>query len=324
MPNVLFPTEFISGSVETQEQLDAALAHYHAHSPSFVTIGLYRKETREWYEQNWSKLYKYLDKDFANKFRSKAEHLSRLWEFHVAHVLLDRGLKIQEKTWDVGPDFCILDSSGRKVWIEAVTCTSGETDPVPPRPNLREGEMYEGGGNIEDLNRPLVLRVLNAVASKYEKYKQYIANPKSGVSKDDCFIIAVSGADIEFATYSNMLLKRAVFGVGPDVYYKDAVTGKLVGPFYTPTPNISKKTKDGTEIMPANFMEMDEFSSIGAVIYCGHHAFDCEANGHKIGDDFIFAYHAKAINPIDEKLFKFGRSIRKDLVNHSVTEKPQN
>lgn len=324
MQNDLFPTELISGSVKTQEQLDAALAQYPQYHPSVVTIGLYRTDIRDWYEQNWKNLHKYLDKDFIGKFRSKAEHLSRLWEFHVAYVLLDRGLKIQEKSWDIGPDFCVIDDTGKKVWIEAVACTPGEIDPVPPRPNLKEGEIYESGGNIEDSNRPRVLRVLNAIATKYEKYKGYLSNQKSGVTKNDCFVIAVSGADIEFATYSNMLLKRAVFGVGPDVYYKDPKTDKLVGPFYTPTPHVSKKTKDGAEAMPSNFMEMDEFSSISAVIYCGHHAFDCEINGHKVGDDFLFAYHAKATNPINNQLFKFGRAIRKNLQNNSVSESPQN
>jgi len=323
MPQELFPKELLSGSVQTQEQLDAALVKYQNYHPSLITIGLYRTDTRDWYEKNWKNLYKYLDKDFVNKFRSKAEHLSRLWEFHVAYVLLDRGLKIQEKVWNIGPDFCVVDDNGKKVWIEAVACTPGDNDPVPPKPDLKEGEIYTSGGNIEDSNRPRVLRVLNAIATKYEKYKQYVANPKSGVSKDDHFIVAVSGADIEFATYSNMLLKRAVFGVGPDVYYRDPLSDKLVGPFYTPTPNVSKKKKDGTEIMPANFMEMEEFSSVNAVIYCGHHAFDCEINGHMIGDDFLFAYHAKAVNPIDEKLFKFGRAIRKNLQNNSVTETPQ-
>ena len=120
-----------------------------------------------------------------------------------------------------------------------------------------------------------------------------------------------------------MLLKRAVFGVGPDVFYKDPKTDKLVGPFYTPTPNIIKNAKDGQELMPANFMELDEFSNISAVLYCGHHAYDCEHNGHKIGDDFLFAYHAKATNPIPETLFRFGRGIRKDLQNSTVTDKPQ-
>ena len=75
--------------------------------------------------------------------------------------------------------------------------------------------------------------------------------------------------------------------------------------------------------MPASFMEMDEFSNISAVIYCGHHAYDCEPNGHKIGDDFLFAYHANATNPVPDGFFKFGRGIRKNLQDSTVTDKQQ-
>lgn len=323
MPNDLFPSKFISGSIKTQAELDAALAQYSNLSRSFVGIGLNRPDTRKWYEDNWQKLYKYLDKDFAKKFRLESEHEARGWEFHIASVLFDHGVALQEKTWNTGLDFCIQTSEDKKIWIEAISCTLGEVDPVPPKPELIEGEIYTGGGNIEDLNRPRVLRILNAISTKYEKYKRYLEDVKSGVSKNDCFIIAVSGANIEFASYPDMLLKRAVFGVGPDVYYKDSKTDKLVGPFYKPTPNITKKAKSGDEIMPANFMEMDEFSNIGAVLYCGHHAYDCVPNGHKIGDDFLFAYHSNAKNPIPDGLFKFGRSIRKNLQDNTVTNTQQ-
>ncbi len=70
-------------------------------------------------------------------------------------------------------------------------------------------------------------------------------------------------------------------------------------------------------------MEMNEFSSISAVIYCGHHAYDCEPNGHRIGDDFLFAYHANAQSPIPDDFFKFGRGIRKNLNDSTVADKQQ-
>jgi len=323
MPTDLFPQELISGSVQTQKELDAVLAQYSNFSRSLITIGTHRTDTRKWYEEYWQKLYKYLDKDFATKFQLESEHEARGWEFHIASVLLDHGIVLQEKTWDTGPDFCALTPDGKKIWIEAISCTPGAVDPVPPKPILTEGVIHTSGGNIEDLNRPRVLRILNAIGTKYEKYKRYVVDSTSGVSPNDCLIIAVSGANIEFASYPEMLLKRAVFGVGPDVYYKDRNTDKLVGPFYTPTPTITKKAKTGDEIMPASFMEMDEFSNISAVIYCGHHAYDCEPNGHKIGDDFLFAYHANATNPVPDGFFKFGRGIRKNLQDSTVTDKQQ-
>ncbi|MBI5405656.1 hypothetical protein HY972_01295 [Candidatus Kaiserbacteria bacterium] len=52
-------------------------------------------------------------------------------------------------------------------------------------------------------------------------------------------------------------------------------------------------------------------------------AYDCEPNGHKIGADFLFAYHANAQNPIPDDFFKFGRGIRKNLQDSTVTDKQQ-
>ena len=317
--DTLFPPNLISGSVKTQKQLDAALAKHSDLSISFVTIAVNRPETRKWYEHYWQKIHRYLDKDFAQKFRLESEHESRGWEFHIASVLLDHGVNLKEKTWNTGPDFCIQTPEGRNIWIEAICCTSGEVDPVPPKPDLTEGKVYIGGGGIEDLNRPRVLRILNAVGTKYEKFKRYVADGKSGVSENDCLIIAISGANIEFASDSEVLLKRAVFGVGLDTYYKDPKTNKLVGPFYKPSPNIIKKAKIGDKIMPANFMEMEGFSNINAVLYCGHHAYNCERNGHKVGDDFLFAYHVNPTNSLPVNLFNFGLEIRKNPTDASIT-----
>lgn len=70
-------------------------------------------------------------------------------------------------------------------------------------------------------------------------------------------------------------------------------------------------------------MEMDEFSKISAVIYCGHRAYDCELNGHKVGDDFLFAYHINAANPVPEGIFRFGRGIRKNHTDATISDKQQ-
>jgi len=97
----------------------------------------------------------------------------------------------------------------------------------------------------------------------------------------------------------------------------------LVGPFYKPTPEIVKKSSSGEIIMPANFMEMDEFVNISSVLYCGHHAYDCKLNGHEVGDDFLFAYHVNPINPIPDNFFDFGTGIHKNTINNSIIMQSQ-
>lgn len=319
----IFSDGLVSGTVTNQKELDEAFMKYPNLSRTYIQTALYWKDVRKWYENYWPQVYKYLDKNFLKKFQMEEEHYARAWEFYLAAVFIEKGLRLEKKIWETGPDFCIRTSEGKKIWVEAISCTSGEVDPVPPKPDLAEGIMYTNICGIEDSNRPRVLRVTNAIAAKFKKYRSYLCDTKSGVSENDSFIIAISGANIEFATNSDMLLERSVFGRGLDVYVKHNGEDRLVGPFYKPAVSVTKNAKNGNEIIPTNFMELDEFSKISAVLYCGHHACDCEPNGYKVGDNFLFAYHVDAKNPLPENFFKYGRGIRKDIITGLITEQKQ-
>jgi len=70
-------------------------------------------------------------------------------------------------------------------------------------------------------------------------------------------------------------------------------------------------------------MEMDEFSKISSVLYCGHPASHSWNNGHVVGGDFLFAYHANLDDPIADDLFKFGRGIRKNVEKNIIIDTNQ-
>lgn len=320
----IFSDELVPGSVESQEDLDEAFRIHSNFSRTYVQTAVYWQEYREWYEKNWQKVCKYLDRDFLDRFKMEAEHHARAWEFHIATVLTEQGFKLEEKTWEYGPDFCIKLPDGRNLWIEAIICDRGEADPVEPYPDMEEGVLYSFGGNIEDTHRPRALRITNAIGTKFEKFNGYLADSQnSGVNKGDCLIIAVNGSAIQHFAEATMLFKRSVFGQGPDVYVKVEGKEKLQGPFYKPVPTITKKLDRKNLIIPANFMEMDEFSKISSVLYCGHPASHSWNNGHKVGSDFLFAYHVNPNNPLPKDLFKFGRGIRKDLEQNLISDTNQ-
>lgn len=319
----IFPDKFISRSITTQKELDDAFLKYPNYSRTYIQTALYSGDIREWYENYWPKVYEYLDKDFLKKFVTEKEHNSRAWEFHLAAVLIERGLQLEKKTWKIGPDFCIKTKSGKKIWIEAITCDLGTIDPVEPYPDMQPGKIYSFGGNIEDIHRPRALRITNAIGVKLEKFKNYLVNSKSGVSSKDCLLIAVNGSLIQHFADPGMLFKRSIFGQGPDVLIKVLGQEKLQGGFYKPTPIIIKKKDSYEEKIPANFMEMNEFAKISAVLYCGHNiAFD-QLNGINPGDDFLFAYHVNPINPIPKDFFVFGRGIKKDVKTGSISDQNQ-
>ena len=84
---------------------------------------------------------------------------------------------------------------------------------------------------------------------------------------------------------------------------------------------IIKKAKKGEKEIPANFMEMDQFSKISAVIYSGDSVSNSWLNNYEPGDDFIFAYHSNPRNPIPDGFFKFGRGVRKNIDNGEIVDK---
>lgn len=319
----IFPDEFVSGSVTNQKELDDAFLKHPDFSKEYIQIALYWKETRKWYEENWPKVSKYLDKNFLDKFKTEKEHYARAWEFHLASVFLERGLKLKEKTWEIGPDFCIITSVGKKIWVEAIICDLGITDPVEPRPVLQPGRIYSFGGNIEDTNRTRALRITNAIGTKFEKFNLYLTDTRSGVKNEDCFLVAINGDKIQHMADPSMLFKRAVFGQGPEVLVRVPGQEKLQSGFYKPTPIIIKKKEGKEEEIPANFLEMNEFSKISVVLYCGHGAPYSWMNGFHVGDDFMFAYHSNPQNSIPENTFMFGHGIKKDSKTGTIEDKEQ-
>src|SRR3989344_580252 len=321
--DLLFPESFISGSIKRDEELEGIFSKYPNFSRSYLIIALGKPDLRNWYEDRWPKLYKYLDGNFITAFQSEQGYSSRAWEFHFASVLLDYGLPLKERDWETGPDFCIENDAKKKIWIEAIACDLGKVDPVKPMPEMIPWAMYSFGGNIEEIDRPKALRITSAIKTNFDRYNDYLNDPKSGVSENDCLVIAVNGKAIQHGPEAASLFKRAVLAHGPDVFIKKPGLEKLQGGYYKPLLTITKNKGDGEIEIPANFMEMDEFSKISAVIYSGDSIFNSWLNGYKPGDDFIFAYHSSPDNPIPGGLFKFGRAARKNRESGDVKDSQQ-
>ncbi len=310
----LFPRELVSGSVKTQADLNAAFLKYPNLSRSYLQTALYEKGLRNWYERNWPKIFKFLDNDFVNRFKMEQEHSARAWEFQVSAVFIEKGLKLLEKTWDYGPDFCILTSEGKKIWVEAIACK------LPGDGSVQNHPMISGVAvtiNIEHDHPPRALRITSAINEKFKKYKEYLKNSKSGVSKNDSLVIAINGEAVGQFTLPKILFKWAVFGQDPDMYVRVEGKEKLQGPFYKP---ISTLPKTSNVDIPARFLELDESKIISAVLYSGNNAFHHLLNDYNPGDDFLFAYHTNPENPIPVNTFRFGTGLYKDSTSQQIKD----
>jgi hypothetical protein len=320
----MFPEELVAGSVQTQEELNAAFAKWPTLSKAYVQTAVYWEKYRVWLEEYWPQVCRHLDKNFLEKFKTEAEHVSRAWEFHLAAVLIKNGIHLEEKTWDYGPDFCIKLPNGRNLWIEAIVCDRGEVDPVEPYPEMIPDVIHTFTFSIDEVNRPRALRITNAIATKFEKFKKYLADSENtGVSESDCLVAAVNGQLIQHHADPDLLFKRAIFGHGLYTYVKVPGKEEMQGPFYRPEPVIIKKVNGTESSIPASFMEMDEFSTISTVLYCGYPAHHSWNNEYEIGEDFMFAYHVNPKNPIPDGFFKFGRGIRKEVGQGTITDQTQ-
>lgn len=313
----LFDSEFITASIKSQADLDAAFLKYPKLAKAYIQTALYWSDLRKWYECNWPKIFRFLDKDFINRFKMEQEHIARAWEFNIATVLVNKGLELMEKTWTYGPDFCIKTSTGQKIWIEAITCNLADDGSVP-KYDLMSGVAITI--DIENDHPLRALRITGAINEKFGKFKEYLKDPKSNISEKDCLIIAVNGEVVQSYANSMKLLNWAVFGQGPDIYVKIDGQEKLDGPFYKPIPNLIKKIKGSDVNISANFLEMDESQIISAVLYCGHNVLHDWLNDSDPGDNFLFAYHTNPKNPIPEKTFNFGIGIYKDSESQQIKE----
>jgi hypothetical protein len=306
--DTLFPTELLPGSVDSREELEQAFAQYPDYSEEYLAIALAKLRIREWYEEQWSFVRDYLDKDFKDRLKIKGEWLGRAWEFHLAAVFKKYDLPLKKKGWSSGPDFCIEMPDGKKIWIEAIACTQGTVDAVEPMPEMVSGVIYDFSGDIEQINRPRALRVTAAIRNKLEKYRGYATKL---ISPNDCIIIAINGEAIQHHADPESLFRYAVFGQGPDMLIHRRV-GKIEGGYYKPVPTIVKNAQAGQKEVQTHCMVMEEFANISAVIYSGTSAWNNMLNGREIGDDFLFGYHSNPLMPVPSGLFKFGTDIRKN------------
>jgi len=93
-------------------------------------------------EAMWAQYEPYADPDFVEAFARDPD--SRFWELAIGYALLDAGktlLATVDRPRNGGhPDLCVLEQ-GRRIWIEAIAPTIGESgvDQIPELVPLNEG-----------------------------------------------------------------------------------------------------------------------------------------------------------------------------------------
>jgi type I restriction enzyme S subunit len=143
---------------------------------------------RSFIEQRHAQFAPYKDGNFDSAFASAC--IPRFWEMFLACALLNAGFKLVSRK-DLpqgGPDLCIENDNSR-IWIEAITVTSGAG------PDKIEIPTYEEDGPAHIVPDPqIVLRFCSAIRDKYCNHLGHLA--KHIVPPDEPLIIAVNSAGL--------------------------------------------------------------------------------------------------------------------------------
>ena len=214
----------------------------------------------------------------------------RFWEMYLCVTMLKQGFTI-EKGKSKGPDFSI-NIGNRKIWIEAIVPTAGQTD-SPDR--VPEPIMFQA--NFTRVEK-ILLRYTSALSEKNKQYKKHCDNKI--IAKDDLYIVAINSSQIPHASCGSTL-----------PYHIQAFL-----PIGSPTVRINPKTletsfshqyreaikKDNGNSVSTNAFYDPEYSGISAVI---HSIFDVARYCYGStgwGSDFEVLHNPSATNPLPFEL----------------------
>lgn len=282
-------------AVNKQEDLEQLCIDYPKIDPGYINTATspMLERQKNLIEEMWSIYKAYADPGFTQKIKINGEFLGRCWEMTVASTLLNLGYSLEQKRTARGPDIKITSVSPT-VWVEAVSCTSGNGPDALP--DLLDGEVQYLP--IDEL----LLRFANAVVSKSRKHQAYL---NSGVIKhDEPFVIAVSKGSILHPDPVPSLVLRYLFGVGNIVLHMplNPVTGErtVVESSNARQPAILKK--EGEKV-PVAFFEDPANVSISAILYSDKNILNHPA---RLGDDFVLVRNPNATAPLPANFFAIG------------------
>ena len=198
-------------------------------------------------EANYKQFHKVLDSDFPRLLSQKTRFASRMWEMILCDVLSSSGELVPKKS--SGADFLLRTPGGQDIQIEAIApdeaCDEGLR---ARRPDYSTSNMAEVSGHIEDLERPILLRVHHGIREKAGSY-----------SRNHPLIVAINSSKaVGFVSLDEYVLRRVLFGLGATTITRSGVVG------LEQRPHLNKP--GGTDFPVAVFRD-PEYAHISGVIY---------------------------------------------------------
>lgn len=264
-------------------EFDKLVAQYPEYDHSFLWLLAYSKEgqpkNRKYIEECYQKFDQILDSGFPKSLAENQNFHSRMWELILCDILSASGEFVPKGA--MGADFILKSSVGQLVQIEAVAPNESEKSEMRAiRPDYSTSHIFEIGGQIHGMERPIVLRVLQAFGDKKEGYNKALP-----------LIIAInSHKAVGIISDDTYILRRILFGLGNLTITTAGIRGFEQLPDYN---------KPGEKPFPVAYFRRKEFNHISGVIYTSQNPLGFIPNGNSWQNSGItFVPNPLATHPV--------------------------
>jgi hypothetical protein len=243
-------------------------------------------QNRSYVEGSYKKFYQILDPKFPQKLASNGNFDSRMWEMILCDILSMSG-ELMPKG-EAGADFLLKDINGQEVQIEAVTPNEADDNNLRSiKPDYSNGKIFQLSGNIEDLERPILLRVFS---------QGFLAKAKKKYDKNKPLIVAInSSKTVGLSSWDQYVLRRLLFGLGFDVIRKGSDNS-----YSHELQQNSYLNKPGEKIFNVGVFRSSEYKHISGVIYTSQQPMGFIPGGSSWSNSGItFVRNPLAKHPVD-------------------------
>ncbi len=212
---------------------------------------------------------------------------------YLTVVLIRAGYEV--RCCKPGPDI-LLTINGKRIWIEAVCSTPGESEKVDTVPELKFNQSVA----TKRPTNEMTLRIANSLQTKQEKFKDWV---KTGVvNPDDLTVIAINIHDVPWAWVDILdLMCRTLYGLGDIFLSIDKNTRSVVDQGHQHQPEILKKST-GEPVCTQPFVDKT-LKHISAVLGSWEDTCNLSKN---FGDGLILYPNVSAVNIWPSETIKLG------------------
>ena len=267
----------------------------------------YIPKVLEYIEANYQHFHQVLDSQFPKLMTKKRGFISRMWEMVIVDTISAEGKLIPKS--QTGPDLQLEKDSRQRIQIEIVAPDeSDDTALRSNRPHYDESGFYSGGGDVEDLERPIILRFLQGFDEK--------ANENRGVQTP--FIVAINTSKVVgLISRDEYVLRRALFGLG-----YDTITRKPDGSYHSGLQQNPLANKPDKPSFPVARFRDPKYSHVSGVIYSSQNPTSLLPGGSGwTNSGIVYVPNPMASNPADVDFDFFKRINCNEQIYEEISEK---